>query len=64
MRCLAVRISAAHNDVKKLLPLGSLVAGIADYLLWYAQENEECKVPTDLFEEKPIGEGTGLTTIG
>ena len=46
---------------KKTLPLGSSgLAGISDYLLWYAKDKENIKYQ-ELFEEKPIGEDTGYT---
>jgi len=48
---------------KKTLPLGSSgLAGIADYLLWYAKDKDRMKY-RQLFEAKPIGEGTGYTWI-
>jgi adenine-specific DNA-methyltransferase len=48
---------------KKTLPLGSSgLAGISDYLLWYAKDKEKLKY-RQLFEEKPIGEGTGYTWL-
>ena len=46
---------------KKTLPLGgSGLAGITDYILWYAKDRENIKY-RGLFEEKPIGENTGYT---
>lgn len=48
---------------KKTLPLGSSgLAGISDYLLWYAKDINKVKYH-DLYEEKQIGEGTGYTWI-
>ena len=48
---------------KKTLPLGSGgLAGISDYLLWYAKDSEKNKYHA-LFEEKPIGEDTGYRWI-
>lgn len=48
---------------KKTLPLGSSgLAGISDYLLWYAKDKKKIKY-RELFEEKPIGEGTGYTWL-
>lgn len=48
---------------KKTLPLGSSgLAGISDYLLWYTKDKKTVKY-RDLFEKKPIGEGTGYTWI-
>lgn len=48
---------------KKTLPLGSKgLAGIADYIVWYAKDKENIKY-RQLFEEKPIGQGTGYTWV-
>jgi very-short-patch-repair endonuclease/DNA modification methylase len=48
---------------KKTLPLGSSgLAGISDYLLWYAKDKKQVKY-RELYEEKPIGEGTGYTWL-
>ena len=48
---------------KRTLPLGSSgLAGISDYLLWYAKDINKVKYH-DLYEEKQIGEGTGYTWI-
>ena len=38
------------------------MAGISDYLIWYAKNKENVKY-RELFEEKPIGENTGYTWI-
>ena len=44
---------------KKTLPLGSSgLAGISDYLLWFAKDQTSVKYQP-LFVEKPIGEDTG-----
>ena len=44
---------------KKTLPLGSSgLAGISDYLLWFAKDGQSRKYRS-LFEQKPIGEDTG-----
>jgi adenine-specific DNA-methyltransferase len=48
---------------KKTLPLGSSgLAGISDYLIWYAKDKSKIKY-RELFEEKAIGEGTGYTWV-
>lgn len=48
---------------KKTLPLGSSgLAGISDYLIWYAKDKTKIKY-RELYEEKSIGEGTGYTWI-
>ena len=48
---------------KKTLPLGSSgLAGISDYLLWYAKDKDKVKY-YELFEDKQIGEGTGYTWL-
>lgn len=48
---------------KKTLPLGSSgMAGISDYLLWYAKDKKQIKY-RELYASKPVGEGTGYTWI-
>jgi len=48
---------------KKTLPLGSSgLAGINDFILWYAKDKTKVKY-NELFVEKPIGEGTGYTWV-
>ena len=48
---------------KKTLPLGSWgLAGISDYIVWYAKDSGQMKY-RQLFQEKPIGEGTGYTWV-
>ncbi len=48
---------------KKTLPLGSSgLAGISDYIIWYAKDKENVKY-RQLYEEKPIGQGTGYTWV-
>lgn len=48
---------------KKTLPLGSNgLAGISDYILWYAKDIENIKY-RQLFDFKPIGKGTGYTWV-
>jgi len=48
---------------KKTLPLGSAgLAGISDYLAWYAKDKNKAKY-RELYEEKPLGEGTGYTWV-
>ena len=68
VRCLMDEVFGAENffaliTFKKTLPLGSSgLAGISDYLLWYAKDNRQVKYRA-LFKDKPIGEGTGYTWI-
>ena len=68
VRCLMDEVLSNENFVglitfKKTLPLGSSgLAGISDYLIWYAKDKENIKY-RELFEEKPIGEDTGYTWI-
>ncbi len=68
VRCLMDEVFGSENFVsfitfKKTLPLGSSgLAGISDYLLWYAKDKENIKY-RELFEEKPIGENTGYTGL-
>ena len=68
VRCLIDEVFGSENffsliTFKKTLPLGSSgLAGISDYLIWYAKDKENIKY-RDLFEEKPIGEDTGYTWI-
>lgn len=53
----------AFITFKKTLPLGSSgLAGISDYIIWYAKNVDEVKY-RQLFEEKPIGAGTGYTWV-
>ncbi len=48
---------------KKTLPLGSSgLAGICDYILWYAKDKQNIKF-RNLYIEKPIGQGSGYTWI-
>ena len=48
---------------KKTLPLGSSgLAGINDFILWYAKDKVKVKF-NELYSEKPIGEGTGYTWV-
>jgi len=48
---------------KKMLGLGSSgLAGISDYIIWYCKDKTKIKY-RELFENKPIGEGTGYTWI-
>ena len=48
---------------KKASPLTSKgLAGVADYLIWYARDKENIKY-RKLFETKPIGRGTGYTWV-
>ena len=68
VRALMDEVFGAENFVscitfKKTLPLGSGgLAGISDYLLWYAKDSNQYKFRA-LFEEKPIGENTGYRWI-
>ncbi|MBQ6665040.1 MAG: site-specific DNA-methyltransferase, partial [Synergistaceae bacterium] len=48
---------------KKTLPLGSKgLAGICDYLVWYAKDKEHMKY-RELYANKEVGEGTGYTWL-
>jgi adenine-specific DNA-methyltransferase len=48
---------------KKTLPLGSSgLAGISDYIIWYAKDKEKVKY-RQLYVDKPIGAGTGYTWV-
>src|SRR3989344_3387799 len=48
---------------KKTLPLGSSgLAGISDYIVWYAKDAKKIKY-RNLFEKKPIGKDTGYTWV-
>ncbi|HQQ51093.1 MAG TPA: site-specific DNA-methyltransferase, partial [Spirochaetota bacterium] len=48
---------------KKTLPLGSSgIAGITDFIIWYAKDKKKLKY-NELYVEKPIGEGTGYTWV-
>lgn len=48
---------------KKTLPLGSSgLAGISDYIIWYAKDKEKIKY-RQLYSNKPIGQGTGYTWL-
>lgn len=48
---------------KKTLPLGSSgLAGISDYIIWYAKDKENVKY-RQLYDLKPIGQGTGYTWV-
>jgi len=48
---------------KKTLPLGSSgLAGINDYVLWYAKDRNLVKY-RELYVDKPVGEGTGYTWV-
>ena len=48
---------------KKTLPLGSSgLAGISDYIVWYAKDAKKIKY-RNLYEKKPIGKDTGYTWV-
>ena len=48
---------------KKTLPLGSSgLAGISDYIIWYAKNKEQIKYRQQ-YSDKPIGQGTGYTWV-
>jgi adenine-specific DNA-methyltransferase len=48
---------------KKTLPLGSSgLAGISDYIVWYAKDKSKIKY-RNLFQKKQIGQGTGYTWV-
>jgi len=54
-----------HSQItfKKTLPLGSKgLAGITDFILWYAKKKPNMKY-RELFADKPLGAGTGYTWI-
>jgi adenine-specific DNA-methyltransferase len=68
VRGILDEIFGAENFVsiitfKKTLPLGSSgLAGINDFILWYAKDKSKVKY-NELFVEKPVGEGTGYTWV-
>lgn len=48
---------------KKTLPLGSSgLAGISDYIIWYAKDIKQMKY-RQLYQQKPLGSGTGYTWV-
>ncbi|TXG75864.1 site-specific DNA-methyltransferase [Candidatus Dojkabacteria bacterium] len=48
---------------KKTLPLGSSgLAGISDYLIWYAKDKKQMKY-RQLYTQKELGSGTGYTWV-
>ena len=68
VRCLMDEVFGSENFVslitfKKTSPLGSSgLAGISDYIVWYAMDIELMKY-RQLFERKPIGKDTGYTWV-
>lgn len=68
VRCLLDEVFGSENffaliTFKKTLPLGSKgLAGISDYIIWYAKNKENIKY-RQLYEDKPIGQGTGYTWV-
>lgn len=68
VRCLMDEVFGSENFVslitfKKTLPLGSSgLAGISDYIVWYAKDIEQMKY-RQLYEPKPIGRDTGYTWV-
>ena len=68
VRCLMDEVFGSENFVslitfKKTLPLGSSgLAGISDYIVWYATDIEQMKY-RQLFEKKPLGQNTGYTWV-
>ena len=68
VRALADEVFGCSNffaqiTFKKTLPLGSSgLAGICDYLLWYARDKTSIKY-RQLFEEKAIGADTGYRWV-
>jgi len=68
VRCLMDEVFGAGSffalvTFKKTLPLGSSgLAGISDYLLWYARNRKQIKY-RELYQAKPIGERTGYTWL-
>jgi adenine-specific DNA-methyltransferase len=68
VRCLMDEVFGSENFVslitfKKTSPLGSAgLAGISDYIVWYARDRENMKY-RQLFEPKEIGEGSMYTYV-
>lgn len=68
VRCLMDQVFGSENffsliTFKKTLPLGSSgLAGITDYIIWYAKDKTNIKY-RELFTTKPIGKGTGYTWV-
>ncbi len=68
VRCLLDEVFGSDNFMsmitfKKTLPLGSSgLAGISDYILWYAKDKSSVKY-RQLYDVKPIGQDTGYTWV-
>lgn len=68
VRCLMDEVFGSENFVafitfKKASPLTSKgLAGVSDYIIWYALNKERIKYRR-LFEDKPIGRGSGYTWV-
>ncbi len=68
VRCVMDEVFGSENfygliSFKKTLPLGSSgLAGICDYIVWYAKKKEQVKF-RPLYQNKPIGSGSGYTWI-
>ncbi|WP_206922648.1 site-specific DNA-methyltransferase [Alicyclobacillus suci] len=68
VRCLLDEVFGSENFIaqitfKKTLPLGSSnIAGIADYIIFYAKNHEQVKF-RPLYQPKPLGAGTGYTWV-
>lgn len=68
VRCLMDEVFGSENFIafitfKKASPLTSKgLAGVSDYIIWYASDKEHVKY-RKLFESKPIGRGSGYTWV-
>ena len=68
VKCLLDEVFGSENffsliTFRKTSPLGSVgLAGISDYILWYAKDKENIKF-RQLFEEKSIGAGSNYTWV-
>ncbi len=68
VRCLMDEVFGSENFVslitfKKTSPLGSSgLAGICDYIIWYAKDKEHIKY-RQLFENKEVGQGSLYTSV-
>ena len=68
VRCLMDEVFGSENFVslitfKKTSPLGSSgLAGICDYIIWYAKDKDSIKY-RQLFENKEVGQGSMYTSV-
>lgn len=68
VRCLMDEVFGSENFVslitfKKTSPLGSSgLAGVCDYIVWYAKDKEHYKY-RQLFETKEVGQGSMYTSV-